>query len=145
MNLLRKLWNDDAGVLLSAEAAVVGTVAAAGITAGATTLATSVNEELKELAFSLRSLDQSYCIPAQEGCHACVAGSSFTQDPVEDSLAALREVADAAQAQQDKDAASVEESEAAKPQAAERKAKNAKQNKKKPARNRKPRKKPAGE
>jgi len=100
MNLLQKLWNDDAGVLLSAEAVVVGTVAAAGITAGATTLVTSVNAELKELAFSIRSLDQSYCIPAQESCHACSAGSSFTQAPVEDSLAELREFARVAEEQQ---------------------------------------------
>ncbi len=101
MNLLKKLWTDDAGVLLSAEAVVVGTVAAAGITAGASTLATSVNAELQELAFSFRSLDQSYCIPAQHGCHgACVAGSSFTQTPVEESLAELREFARLAEEQQ---------------------------------------------
>ena len=35
MNLLKKLWRDEAGVFLSAEAAVVGTVAVLGVSAGA--------------------------------------------------------------------------------------------------------------
>ena len=35
-----------------------------------TCVATSINEELKELGFAIRSLDQSYNIPAQSGCGA---------------------------------------------------------------------------
>jgi hypothetical protein len=74
MNLFAKLWRDEAGVLLSAEAVVVGTVAVVGLTTGLTVVAKSVNEELQDVAFAIRSLDQSYSIPAIEGCGARTAG-----------------------------------------------------------------------
>ena len=92
MNLFAKLWRDEAGVLLSAEAVVVGTVAVVGLTTGLTVVAKSVNEELQDVAFAIRSLDQSYSIPAIEGCGARTAGSSFQQEPVKESLAELTEV-----------------------------------------------------
>lgn len=92
MKCLWTLWRDDAGVILSAEAVVVGTVAVVGLTAGMSVLATSVNEELKDVGMAIRSLDQSYVIPPQEGCGAKTAGSSFTQQPVEKSLRELQEV-----------------------------------------------------
>ncbi|MCA9037668.1 MAG: hypothetical protein KDA91_21190 [Planctomycetaceae bacterium] len=89
MQVFRRLWSDESGVLLSAEAVVVGTVAVVGLTAGLSTVASSVNEELRDVGFAIRSLDQSYTIPAMEGCGACTAGSSFTQEPVEKSLKEL--------------------------------------------------------
>lgn len=92
MRILAKLWTDESGVLLSAEAVVVGTVAVVGLTAGLSAVATAVNEELKDVSFAIRSLDQSYEIPAQEGCGARTAGSSFKQQPVEKSLHELCEV-----------------------------------------------------
>lgn len=92
MNLLAKLWRDETGVLLSAEAVVVGTIAVVGLTTGLTVVAKSVNEELQDVAFAIRSLDQSYSIPAIEGCGAKTAGSSFQQEPVEKSLAELTAV-----------------------------------------------------
>jgi septal ring factor EnvC (AmiA/AmiB activator) len=93
MKLLRELWNDDAGVLLSAEAAVVGTVAVVGVTAGLSTVSRSVNEELKDVAYAIRSLDQSYEIPAQKSCGAYTAGSSFKQEPVRQSVNKLKRFA----------------------------------------------------
>lgn len=89
---LSKLWNDENGVLLSAEAVVVGTVAVVGLTTGLTVVSRSVSEELQDMAFAIRSLDQSYSIPAQEGCGARTAGSSFTQEPVQKSIDELCEV-----------------------------------------------------
>lgn len=97
MNLLAKLWRDEAGVLLSAEAVVVGTVAVVGLTTGLTVVAKSVNEELQDMAFAIRSLDQSYSIPAIEGCGARTAGSSFQQEPVKESLAELTAVIEKAE------------------------------------------------
>jgi hypothetical protein len=97
MNLLAKLWRDEAGVLLSAEAVVVGTVAVVGLTTGLTVVAKSVNEELQDVAFAIRSLDQSYSIPAIEGCGARTAGSSFQQEPVKESLAELTAVIEKAE------------------------------------------------
>lgn len=97
MNLFTKLWHDEAGVLLSAEAVVVGTVAVVGLTTGLTVVAKSVNEELQDVAFAIRSLDQSYSIPAIEGCGARTAGSSFQQEPVKESLAELTAVIEKAE------------------------------------------------
>ena len=90
MRLFQKLWNDEAGVLLSAEAAIIGTVAAVGVGAGLNVVATSVNDELNEVAYAIRSLDQSYSIPAQKGCGAWTAGSEFRQQPVEKSIKQLK-------------------------------------------------------
>lgn len=89
MNLLAKLWQDEAGVILSAEAVVVGTVAVLGVSAGLSTVATSVNRELQDVAFAIRSLDQSYEIPGQQNCCASTAGSSFRQQAVDQSLLQL--------------------------------------------------------
>jgi hypothetical protein len=97
MNLFAKLWRDEAGVLLSAEAVVVGTVAVVGLTTGLTVVAKAVNEELQDVAFAIRSLDQSYSIPAIEGCGARTAGSSFTQEPVKKSLDELTTVIEKAE------------------------------------------------
>ncbi|MFO0998995.1 MAG: hypothetical protein U0936_01545 [Planctomycetaceae bacterium] len=97
MNLLAKLWRDETGVLLSAEAVVVGTVAVVGLTTGLTVVAKSVNEELQDVAFAIRSLDQSYSIPAIEGCGAKTAGSSFQQEPVKKSLEELTAVIEKAE------------------------------------------------
>ena len=97
MNLLAKLWRDEAGVMLSAEAVVVGTVAVVGLTTGLTVVAKAVNEELQDVAFAIRSLDQSYSIPAIEGCGARTAGSSFKQEPVKKSLDELTTVIEKAE------------------------------------------------
>ena len=102
MRLFSKLWCDEAGVLLSAEAVVVGTVAIVGLTTGLTVVAKSVNEELQDVAFAIRSLDQSYSIPAQDGCGAHTAGSTFEQEPVEKSLDELREVVQTAEQEEQK-------------------------------------------
>ena len=97
MNLFAKLWRDEVGVLSSAEAVVVGTVAVVGLTTGLTVVAKSVNEELQDVAYAIRSLDQSYSIPAIEGCGARTAGSSFQQEPVKKSLAELTAVIEKAE------------------------------------------------
>ncbi len=93
MRILSELWHDEAGVILSAEAVVLGTVGVVGLTTGLSMVSKSVNSELQDLAFAMRSLDQSYEIPAQRGCGAYTAGSCFRQEPVEESLAILCDIA----------------------------------------------------
>lgn len=93
MRIFRELWNDEFGVILSAEAVILGTVGVLGLTTGLTMVSKSVNSELQDLAFAMRSLDQSYEIPAQYGCGAYTAGSCFRQEPVEKSLDILCDIA----------------------------------------------------
>lgn len=83
LNLLKKLRQDEYGVILSAELVVIGSVLVVGLITGLTCLQTSVNGELKDLAGALGSLDQSYAFsahrkPGYNGqCCAYTAGSSF--------------------------------------------------------------------
>lgn len=90
MRALKALWIDESGFVLSAELVAVGTLGVVGAAVGAGAVARSVNAELEETAFALRSLDQSYSIPGQKIGNAFVAGSSFTQKPVAVSHAELR-------------------------------------------------------
>jgi hypothetical protein len=88
-SLLHQLWRDEIGVILSAEAALLGTVAVIGATVGLSAVNKSVNDELTEVASAFRSLDQSYHIEGRHGCSAWTAGSSYRQPCVEESLEEL--------------------------------------------------------
>lgn len=89
MQLLKALWRDEAGAILTAEAVLVGSVAVLGVTVGLSTVATAVNDELKEFGYAIRSLDQSYGFVGQSSCRAWTAGSYYTQPKVEVALAEL--------------------------------------------------------
>ena len=91
MNLFLRLLRDEAGFVLSAEAMVIGTVGVVGAAAGLATVSRSMNDELAESAFAIRSIDQSFQIEGDSRCGACIAGSKFTQRPVEESLKELRD------------------------------------------------------
>jgi Flp pilus assembly pilin Flp len=89
MQLLNALWRDETGAVLTAETVLVGSVAVLGVTVGLSTVATAVNDELTEMGFAIRSLDQSYGFAGHSSCRAWTAGSYYTQPRVEDSLAEL--------------------------------------------------------
>ncbi len=90
MSILRSLWADECGAVLSAELVMVGALGVIGGTVGLAAASHSVNEELKEFAFAIRSLDQSYCIEGRQGCRAWTAGSCYQQPDVEESRAELQ-------------------------------------------------------
>lgn len=89
MNRLWELWHDDEGAVVTAELALLGTVGVLGGVVGLNVMARSVNDELAEVAFAFRSLDQSYHVSGFQGSGACVAGSGYIQQDVETSLAEL--------------------------------------------------------
>ncbi len=89
-SLLHQLWQDEIGVILSAEAALLGTVGVIGATVGLSTVNKAVNDELTEVASAFRSLDQSYHFEGRHGCGAWTAGSSYRQPCVEESLKELQ-------------------------------------------------------
>jgi hypothetical protein len=95
MLLLKRLWRDERGVVLSAEAVLLGSIGVIGAVVGLGTVTHAVNEELEETAFAIRSLDQSYCIRGHRGCAAWTAGSYYIQPPVRESLDRLRAQAEA--------------------------------------------------
>ncbi|MCC7421661.1 MAG: hypothetical protein IT428_15370 [Planctomycetaceae bacterium] len=90
MRLLRELWNDDGGSVLSAEVVMLGTLGVAGGVVGLDMARTAIHDEMRDVAYAIRSLDQSYEFQGYSTCKAAVAGSSFRQRPVAESLEELR-------------------------------------------------------
>ena len=60
MNLIRLLWTDEAGVVLSAETVMLGTVGVLAMTAGVGAMSSAMNEELADVSRAFRSFDQSF-------------------------------------------------------------------------------------
>lgn len=89
MRLIHELWNDESGLIMSAEAVTIGTVGVLGSIVGLTAVGNSINAELKEMAAGIRSLDQSYAYAGQRGCRSWTAGSCYIQQDVQQSLAEL--------------------------------------------------------
>ena len=96
------LWNDETGAVVSAELAMVATLGVIGVTVGLDTLSKSVSDELTELAFAIRSLDQSFSVQKRQSAGAWVAGSCFRQVDVKTAHRELRKHKEAAEARQKK-------------------------------------------
>jgi hypothetical protein len=90
MSLLNQLLRDESGSILSAEAVILGTVGVAGAGIGLTAIGKSMRAETQEVAYALRSLDQSYGFDGQQSEHAWSAGSRYVQPPVKKSRRELR-------------------------------------------------------
>lgn len=89
MSLWREFWGDEGGGVVSAELVAVGTVAVVGGTVGMNMLGASVNEELRETAHAVRSLNQSYFVTGHVSKRAWKAGSFYTQPDVRKSIEEL--------------------------------------------------------
>ncbi len=89
MNLIQALWQDESGMVMSAEVVTLGTVGVLGAIVGLNAAGTAVNDELKEVASAFRSLDQSYAYRGHRSCNAWTAGSCYIQQDVQTSLAEI--------------------------------------------------------
>lgn len=85
--MFRQLWNDQAGVILSAELVLVLTIAVLAMIVGLSEVAVSVNEELNDISNAIGNLDQSYYytgFAAENGYSwkpkSYVAGSRFDDE-----------------------------------------------------------------
>lgn len=58
--MLKNLWNDETGVILSAEIVLVGTILVLGMIVGLVELQCAVVGELSDLGDAIGNLDQSY-------------------------------------------------------------------------------------
>jgi len=63
MKTLKRLWNDEVGVIMSAETVMLGTMGVLAMTAGVGTMATAVNSELGEMGKAFRGFNQSFSAP----------------------------------------------------------------------------------
>lgn len=73
MKILKRLWADEIGVVMSAETVMLGTMGVLAMTAGIGTMATAVNSELGEMGQAFRGFDQSFSAP---GFRTSFGGSS---------------------------------------------------------------------
>lgn len=60
--MIKSLWNDEAGVILSAELVLIGTILVLGMIVGLVELQCSVVAELSDLSSAFGNLNQSYQI-----------------------------------------------------------------------------------
>lgn len=75
MQLILRMWNDDAGFVVSTELALVATILVIGMVVGMTTIRDQVVQELADIAGMLSQLNQSYSFSAITGHHSSTAGS----------------------------------------------------------------------
>ena len=75
--LMRKLINDDAGFIISAELVLVATILVIGMVVGLSEIALNVSNELEDVGSAVGSVNQSFRYNGLTGHGGSVAGSSF--------------------------------------------------------------------
>ena len=80
MSLLKRLWNDDAGAVVSIELVLVGSVLLLGLIVGLAALRDSVNNELADLGSAVDEINQTFRVDALIGHSAGVAGSEHVDN-----------------------------------------------------------------
>ncbi len=86
-----RLWRDELGAIVSAEAVMVATLGVAGATVGIEAVSKSLNEELTDVALAIRSLDQSFSVRERRSAGAVVPASKYLQTDVNVSRAEILE------------------------------------------------------
>ena len=84
--MLKNLWNDESGVIISAELALVLTIAVLAMVVGLSEVAVAVNTELNDLSNAIGALNQSYSFTGFVGgpltkLKSVYAGTVFTDAP----------------------------------------------------------------
>ncbi len=75
-NLLRRLWGDDQGALISIEYLFVATILVIGLVVGLTNLREAINAELTALGNAILALSQGYTVSGSSGGSASTDGSA---------------------------------------------------------------------
>lgn len=86
-SLLKRLWNDDAGVIISIELLFLFVILTLGLIAGWTNLRAAINSELTETANAILALDQGYGISGAQGCSALNFSTGSKATDVDKTLA----------------------------------------------------------
>src|SRR5436853_7894752 len=74
--MLKQLWNDDAGYIISTEMLLIFVILVLGLIAGLGNLRMAIVNELTESANALLALNQGYTISGLSGCSGSSAGSA---------------------------------------------------------------------
>ncbi|MDP1799050.1 MAG: branched-chain amino acid aminotransferase [Planctomycetaceae bacterium] len=76
-SLTRKLWNDDAGFVVSSELVLVATIVVLGMVVGLSELSHGINQELEDVASAFGAVNQSFCYRGLSGHLGDTGGSHF--------------------------------------------------------------------
>jgi Flp pilus assembly pilin Flp len=79
--MMKKLWNDEVGAIVSAEIVLVLTILVIGMITGLTSLRDGVIEELADVGQAIGNLNQSYVISGATAHSSATAGSAFRDAP----------------------------------------------------------------
>jgi hypothetical protein len=72
-----KLWNDDAGFIVSSELVLVGTIVVLGMVVGLSELSHGINQELEDVGSAFGAINQSFCYRGLCGHLGDTGGSHF--------------------------------------------------------------------
>lgn len=76
--MLRKLWNDEAGAIVSAEIVLVATILVIAMVTGLASLRDAVVTELADVGQAIANVDQSYSVGGITAHSAAIAASTFS-------------------------------------------------------------------
>ena len=77
MKMLNRVWNDEAGFVVSTELILIATILVIGMLVGLVSVRDQVVQELADVAEAVSDLDQSYSFTGTTGHTAHTAGSDF--------------------------------------------------------------------
>ena len=77
MKLVQRLWNDEAGFIVSAELVLIATVLVIGMLVGLVTIRDQVVQELGDVADAISEIDQSYSYSGVVGHASSTSGTIF--------------------------------------------------------------------
>jgi len=75
--MIKQLWNDEVGAILSAEVVLIATILVIGVIVGLASLRDAVVTELADVGGAIAAMDQSYSVGGASGHHASTNGSHF--------------------------------------------------------------------
>jgi len=76
-NLMKNLWQDEAGIVISTELVFVASIAGIGMIVGLSAARDGVTSELADVAASVSSYNQGYIVDSINGHGASLAASSY--------------------------------------------------------------------
>ena len=77
MMVLKRLWNDEAGFVVSTELVLLATVAVIGLLTGIVSVGDGVVSELSDVAGAVQEVNQSYSFDGVIGHNAATSGTQF--------------------------------------------------------------------
>lgn len=81
MNILKCLWKDEAGFVVSSELVLISTIVVLSLVVGLSEVANGVNEELEDVGSAVGSMNQTLRYSGFCGHKGFIAGSSFNDGP----------------------------------------------------------------